>query len=78
MPAESEPQRQAAGAALAVKRGQAPRSKLRGASRSMFNSMTVAQLADFASKPRTTREVIGEYHSEGNPHPKRKSKRHKK
>ncbi len=28
-------------------------------------------------KPRTTRQVIGDHPSAGNPHPKRKSKRHK-
>jgi len=50
MPAESEPQRQAAGAALAVKRGQAPVSSLRGAARSMLR-MTRSQLEDFARKP---------------------------
>ncbi len=36
------------------------------------------QGVEHGMKPRTTREVIGEYHSEGNPHPKRRSKRHKK
>ncbi len=78
MPAESKEQQQAAGVALSVKRGQAPKSKLRGASRSMFKSMTAAELADFARTPRTTREVIGEHPAAGNPQPKRKSKRHKK
>lgn len=29
-------------------------------------------------KPRTTRQVIGDHPSAGNPHPKRKSKHHKK
>ncbi|KKM74198.1 hypothetical protein LCGC14_1402740 [marine sediment metagenome] len=29
-------------------------------------------------KPRTTREVIGEYHSEGNPHPKHKRRKARK
>ncbi len=57
MPAESERQRQAAGAALAVKRGEAPASGLRGASKSMLR-MTRSQLEDYArspSKPQTTR-----------------------
>ena len=57
MPAESEPQRKAAGAALSVKRGQAPASGLRGAARGMLR-MTRSQLEDFArkpGKPQTTR-----------------------
>jgi hypothetical protein len=49
MPAESERQRKATGAALAAKRGKAPKSKLRGASRRML-SMSDDQLSDFASK----------------------------
>ncbi|KKL88059.1 hypothetical protein LCGC14_0876450 [marine sediment metagenome] len=56
MPAESEPQRRAAGAALAVKRGERPASSLKGAARSML-SMTRSQLEDYArtpSKPQTT------------------------
>ncbi len=78
MPARSKDQQQAAGAALAAKRGQQPVSKLRGASRSMFKSMTAAELADFARTPRTTREVIGDHPAAGNPHPKRKHRKHKK
>ncbi len=57
MPAESEPQRRAAGAALAVKRGEKPVSSLRGAARGMLR-MTRSQLEDYArtpSKPQTTR-----------------------
>ncbi len=83
MPAESKAQQGAAGAALAVKRGQAPKSSLRGASRSMFNSMTAAELADFARSPRTTRETIGTHPDvkSGSSHkPKRKQhkSRHRK
>ncbi len=78
MPAESAAQRKAAGAALSVKRGQAPVSSLRGASRGMYRSMSAAQLADFARSPRTTREVIGDHPAAGNTRPKRKPKRHKK
>lgn len=78
MPAESKKQQGAAGAALSVKRGQAPLSSLKGAARKMHESMSAAQLADFAGKPRTTKEVIGDHPAAGNPHPKRKSKRHKK
>ena len=65
MPATSENQRKAAGAALAVSRGQAPRSGLKGASRGMLKSMSGSQLADFARKPRTTREVIGKHPGAG-------------
>jgi len=49
MPAKSERQRQAAGAALAAKkRGSA--KGLRSASKGMYESMTGDELADFASK----------------------------
>ena len=77
MPAESKAQQRAAGAALAVKRGQASESSLRGASRSMFKSMSASELADFASTPRTTRETIGTHPDvkTGSSHkPKRKHK----
>ncbi len=77
MPAESKEQQQAAGVALAVKRGQAPKSKLRGASRSMFNSMTAAELADFARTPHTTREVIGSHPDVKSSKPKRKHRKAK-
>jgi len=59
MPAQSEDQRQAAGAALAAKRGEKPVSSLKGASKQMFDSMSEAQLRDFAKRPRTTREAMG-------------------
>lgn len=45
--AVSKAQQQSAGIALGVKRGEIPRSKLRGASKSMFD-MTVKQLREFA------------------------------
>jgi len=48
MPARSKAQQKAAGAALSVKRGDTPRSKLKGASKEMVRSMTVKQLEDFA------------------------------
>lgn len=44
----SEDQKTAAGIALAAKRGKFPKYKLKGASRSMYNSMTIAELEDFA------------------------------
>ena len=53
MPAKSAAQQKAAGAALSAKRGDTPRSKLKGASRQMAESMTEKQLEDFASTRRT-------------------------
>ena len=47
MPAKSAAQQKAAGAALAAKRGEAPKSKLKGASKSML-SMSEKQREDFA------------------------------
>ncbi len=49
MPAKSKAQQRAAGAALAAKRGEAPKSKLFGASKEMEASMSETQLEDFAS-----------------------------
>lgn len=48
MPAKSKAQQKAAGAALSAKRGETPRSNLRGASREMVDSMTEKQLEEFA------------------------------
>ncbi len=52
MPAKSKAQQRAAGAALAAKRGETAKSKLRGASRSMYESMSAKQLKDFAKTKR--------------------------
>jgi hypothetical protein len=52
MPAKSAAQQKAAGAALAAKRGDAPKSKLKGASKSMAASMSEDQLDELASTPR--------------------------
>lgn len=52
MPAKSQAQQKAAGAALAVKRGDAPKSSLKGASRQMEDSMTEKQLEEFAHTKR--------------------------
>ncbi|MFG1357423.1 DUF3008 family protein [Xanthobacter pseudotagetidis] len=52
MPAKSQAQQKAAGAALAAKRGEMPKAKLKGASRSMAQSMTRTELEDMASTPR--------------------------
>ena len=50
MPAKSAAQ--AAGAALSAKRGDTPKSKLKGASKSMMESMSEKQLEEFAHTPR--------------------------
>ncbi len=52
MPAQSKAQQMAAGAALAAKRGETKVSSLKGASKSMYESMTEQQLEDFAETPR--------------------------
>jgi len=49
MPAKSKAQQRAAGAALSAKRGDTPKSKLKGASKEMFESMSEKQLDEFAS-----------------------------
>ena len=52
MPAKSKSQQKAAGAALSAKRGDTPKSKLKGASRSMADSMSEKQLEELASTKR--------------------------
>lgn len=52
MPAKSKKQQKAAGAALAAKRGDAKKSDLKGASRSMVDSMTEAELEELAGTKR--------------------------
>jgi hypothetical protein len=52
MPAKSQQQQKAAGAALAAKRGEQPKSKLRGASRQMEQSMGEKELEKMASAKR--------------------------
>lgn len=49
MPARSKAQQRAADVALAAKRGEQPRSKLKGAARQMFESVSESELEDFAS-----------------------------
>ncbi|WP_294620879.1 DUF3008 family protein [uncultured Roseovarius sp.] len=49
MPARSEAQQKAAGAALAAKRGDTKVSELRGAAKEMYETMTEEELEDFAS-----------------------------
>ena len=52
MPAQSKAQQKAAGAALSAKRGETKVSDLQGASKEMYDSMTEAELEDFASTDR--------------------------
>jgi hypothetical protein len=52
MPARSKKQQMAAGAALAAKRGKTPKSRLRGASRQMADSMSKRQLEELAHTKR--------------------------
>ncbi len=52
MPAKSQAQQKAAGAALAAKRGDTKVSELKGASKSMYKSMSEKELDDMASTKR--------------------------
>ena len=52
MPAKSQAQQKAAGAALSAKRGDTPRSELKGASKSMAESMSEKELEEMASTQR--------------------------
>lgn len=52
MPAKSQAQQKAAGAALSAKRGDTPKSKLRGASKQMASSMSEKELEKMASTKR--------------------------
>ena len=52
MPAKSQAQQKAAGAALSAKEGETKVSELKGASKSMYNSMSEKQLHDLASTKR--------------------------
>lgn len=52
MPARSAAQQKAAGAALSARRGETPKSKLKGASREMAESMSERQLRELASTSR--------------------------
>lgn len=48
MPAKSAAQQKAAGAALSAKRGDTPKTELKGASKSMLESMSEKQLEELA------------------------------
>ncbi|HEY1798157.1 MAG TPA: DUF3008 family protein [Stellaceae bacterium] len=52
MPAKSQAQQKAAGAALSAKRDERKVASLKGASKSMYKSMSEKQLDDFASTKR--------------------------
>lgn len=52
MPAKSKSQQKAAGAALSAKRGDTPKSELKGASKGMEKSMTEKELEEMASTRR--------------------------
>lgn len=52
MPAKSQAQQKAAGAALAAKRGEVSKRSLKGASRSMEQSMSEKELREMAATKR--------------------------
>jgi hypothetical protein len=52
MPAKSKSQQEAAGAALSAKRGEKKVGELKGASKSMYKSMSEKELEEFASTKR--------------------------
>jgi hypothetical protein len=52
MPAKSKAQQRAAGAALSAKRGDAPKSELKGPSKQMAESMSEKQLEELAATSR--------------------------
>ncbi len=49
MPAKSKAQQMAAGVALAAKKGEKPEAELKGAAKSMYESMSKERLEEFAS-----------------------------
>jgi hypothetical protein len=56
MPSRSRKQQQAAGIALAVKRGERKKSSLKGTSKNMYESMNKNQLRELASKKKPSQE----------------------
>jgi hypothetical protein len=63
MPAKSQAQQKAAGAALAAKRGDIKKSDLKGASKSMEKSMSEKELDKMASTKRKGKpEHVGQHH----------------
>ncbi|MGO3130486.1 MAG: DUF3008 family protein [Alcaligenes sp.] len=57
MPALSQAQQKAAGAALAAKRGETPMSSLKGASLEMYKDMTEKELEELASTDTARRNL---------------------
>jgi hypothetical protein len=57
MPAKSQKQQMAAGAALSAKRGEAKKTKLKGASKQMYESMSEKELRDLAKTKRKGKPV---------------------
>lgn len=53
MPAKSKAQQKAAGAALAAKRGEVSKTRLKGASREMYETMTEKELDELATVKRS-------------------------
>ncbi|HBT32167.1 MAG TPA: DUF3008 domain-containing protein [Pusillimonas sp.] len=53
MQAKSKSQQQAAGIALSAKEGETKKSELKGASKSMYKSMTKKELEEMASTSRS-------------------------
>ncbi len=61
MPAKSQAQQKAAGTALSARRGDTPKSGLKGASKSMAESMSEKELEEMASTSRKGKpEHVGE------------------
>lgn len=54
----SEKQQIAARIALAARKGKTPKSKLKGASLSMYKSMSIKELEDFAKSPIIRKRAI--------------------
>lgn len=52
MPSKSKAQQKAAGMALSAKRGETSKSNLKGAAKDMYESMSEAELEDFAESQR--------------------------
>jgi len=57
MPAKSQKQQMAAGAALAAKRGEHSKSSLKGASRGMYKSMSKKELRRMAETKRKGKPI---------------------
>lgn len=75
MPARSKQQQKAAGAALAAKRGEIPKARLRGASRQMVESMTERELERMANVPRKSLPQRASSQSKSKSHNASKKKR---